>query len=102
MKAIIIPKNLRSQLFLLFGTMFSIAASVAYLLIPQVLEWLIDHKRFVTQTIVNLGLLFIMNLLFNFLSSFLLLKYAEHQIKESRYRSVLKLLKTDISFLIIL
>ncbi|MCB5034956.1 ABC transporter ATP-binding protein [Streptococcus mutans] len=98
MKAIIIPKNLRSQLFLLFGTMFSIAASVAYLLIPQVLEWLIDHKRFVTQTIVNLGLLFIMNLLFNFLSSFLLLKYAEHQIKESRYRSVLKLLKTDISF----
>lgn len=65
MKAIIIPKNLRSQLFLLFGTMFSIAASVAYLLIPQVLEWLIDHKRFVTQTIVNLGLLFIMNLFLN-------------------------------------
>ncbi|MFC3932919.1 ABC transporter ATP-binding protein [Streptococcus dentapri] len=99
MKEIIIPKNLKLKLFLCLGVIFSIFASVAYLLIPQGLEQLIDHKVIVIKMIVKLGLLFVTNLLFNFISSFLLLTYAEGQIRESRYDSALKLLKTDVSFL---
>ena len=95
---ILIPKTIKQKLQLFLGLLLNILSYIAFLLVPQTIQKIIDNSQVDYSPILVIMLLFSLNLIFSIISSCLLLQYAENQIYILRKNITIDLLKKDQLF----